>query len=333
MNRKLMATALGMFLGMSCAADLAPGLDWQYKGEHKYAKAIAIWTDEGLLKKGEEPEEAVKAARDALITLLMAPDSDISWDEIKTTVSADRGLAKLVWAEADPNKGLQRITHPGYYLFTREGWGFSLLANFDRDGYITEFALNDIGVSEIESRALFTDGITVHEHDLQKYTVPAAAVVNGEPCRTATEMIDALKACEQDEGLCVRTDIILPESRLQHEAVREWIAAQTNHYALAALPAETNGCCRLRAATSPRICRHAVTPAMQDDASTVISINNAVAGFTYRVLEAATLGEPFKPSAIATKVATTDGELAFTIPTGGAPAKFYRIEVISELLP
>lgn len=333
MKRRLILAAMSAAVGLSYAADIEPGLDWQYKGDYPYTKAIAIWTDEGLEKAKDKAIEAVEAARAALIELLTKPDSDVAWDEVKASIDADRGKAKIVWAEAIPSNKLQRLTHPGYYLFGRQGWGFSILANFDCDGYVTEFALNEIGTTDIESRLIFTDGITVHESALQKYTVPTSTIVNGEPCRTTREIITALEACENEEGLLSDADIILPECRLRQEAILGWICAHTNRYALATIPVEPNGCRRLRAATPPCICHHAIRKTIKDDASTEIGIANAVAGFRYRVLESTSLDTPFVPSPLESKLATADGTLTFEVPIGGAPAKFYRIEVIGDVLP
>lgn len=328
----LVLAAGGMALGVR--GEIEPGLDWQYKGEKHYDKALVVWTDRGLIPRPEDkPIEAVTAARGAILDLLLVTDADATWPEVCAAAVADYGKGLVVAEEAVPTNIKQRVTHKGLYLFERKGWGFSVLANLDAKGNVTEFAMNDIGTADIESRTIFTDGITVHESDLKKYEMPSTAVIAGEPCRTAAEIVERLETCHAQGALPSEAGSVLSAERLRQEAVKNWLKERGDQYAFRSEPAGTEGLHRLRVARQPKVCEHMVDENPEGiDRTAVIGISNAVEGFVYDVLETDDLATAFKPSAATNVVARADGHLSFSVPASRkSPARFYRIRVTGNL--
>lgn len=86
-------------------------------------------------------------------------------------------------------------------------------------------------------------------------------------------------------------------------------------------------------ATSPRVCRcgeclRESTRALPEAEVFALGIDNAVAGFSYTVLESDVPNGDFKPSKVANVVPTQSGNMDFEIPIEpNSKAKFYKIEV------
>ncbi len=323
--------------GDDSGTDLGAGLDWNYKGKNKtYQVAYVIWADKPGVGAWKDAEVAANTAYKEVLDLLLIDDVDVKWNDVYTTVTKDYGDGKVFAVKADPNAGKQRVTHEGWYPFTTVGWGFSILANLDKDGYITDFAINQITKEEIESRAIFKDGISIHDNSLTYYTMPSRAIINNTPCRTATEIIEKLEECEKDDGLAVRTEIVLPECRLEDSAIRSWLEKRKNAYEFKReVVDETNKVYQVKAAPPPKVVEIVVTeaPEIIEPQKTIVAINNAVKGFRYRVLDTLDLGEKFTCNIPGIKVAEDDGYLAFEVPIReGEPKRFYKIEVIGDEL-
>lgn len=160
MNTKYLVT--GVALVGSLLAHAA-GINWAYDGEKTYQKALIVWTDAGL---GANPEKAITAARQELLDLL-AKSSPIAWDSLVWYGDRDRE-GTIVKADKINNPGPtpQRVNHLLYYGSDVQGWGFSLLANLDSKGRVTEFAINDITPGTILSEVKGVTSLTIHDSDL-----------------------------------------------------------------------------------------------------------------------------------------------------------------------
>lgn len=323
--------------GDDSGSDLGAGLDWNYKGKNKtYQVAYVIWADKPGVGAWKDAEVAANTAYKEVLDLLLIDDVDVKWNDVYTTVTKDYGDGKVFAVKADPNAGKQRVTHEGWYPFTTVGWGFSILANLDKDGYITDFAINQITKEEIESRAIFKDGISIHDNSLTYYTMPSRAIINNTPCRTSTEIIEKLEECEKDDGLAVRTEIVLSECRLKEDAIKAWLEEHKCAYEYKReIVDEENKVYKVKAAPAPEVVEIKVeeAPEVIEPKKTVVAINNAISGFSYRVLDTLNLDEPFACNFPEVKIAEDDGYLAFEIPIyDGEPKRFYKIEAIGDEL-
>lgn len=141
----------------------AAGIDWSYDGEKSYQKALIVWTDAGL---GSKPVEAIAAARQEILNLLAKPNAT-SWDALVWYGDRNRE-GTIIKADVINNPGptAQRVNHLLYYSHDVQGWGFSLLANVDSAGYVTEFAINEVTPGTILSEAKGETSLTIHDSDL-----------------------------------------------------------------------------------------------------------------------------------------------------------------------
>lgn len=271
---------LGMTIGLSSitfAVEIEPGLDWQYKGSKHYDKALVVWTDDQAVGKREKhllipdeyynAEEAVRHVR-GIVEDYLETEKTIRFEELDPIVTADYNLGKVFAVEAIPTNVVQRITHDGWiYVLGRTGWGFSILVNLDEDGYITEYAMNDVGDEKIISRLFITDGISIHSDDLK---VNHFTSLGKEAFKPKLSAID-LKLSD------------------------------------------------------PNIRNRSIEPNL-----TIVSIDNAVQGHSYQVIDTKDLSSPFIKNELAgIKKADADGLLTFEVPLDPSDkVHFYKIELI-----
>lgn len=271
---------LGMTIGLSSitfAVEIEPGLDWQYKGSKHYDKALVIWTDDQAVGVKEWfgliPTEYYDAQAAALMSRekteeLLKGEDPVLFTDIAPVATADYGVGTMFAMEAIPTNKIQRITHDGWiYVFGRTGWGFSVLANIDENGYVTEYAMNDVGNERIVSRLFATDGITIHSDDLK---VNHFTTLGKEAFKPKLSAID-LKLSD------------------------------------------------------PNIRNRSIEPNL-----TIVSIDNAVQGHSYQVIDTKDLSSPFVKNELAgIKKADADGLLTFEVPLDPSDkVHFYKIELI-----
>lgn len=185
-NRQLLcvrALSLGVFClsavplfaieGDDSGSALGAGLDWNYKGSKPYQVAYVVWADDKAVGNKKDAEEAARVAYAEITNYFATANTEMRWDEVYDIVTADYGKGRVFAVRADPTAGKQRITHHGLYIISQDGWGFTILANLAENGTIREYAYNTITREDINSRALVTDGISIHDHMLTAFVMPA----------------------------------------------------------------------------------------------------------------------------------------------------------------
>lgn len=171
MKNKVLSASLA--LGVASVASAA-GIDWSYSGEKYYQKALVVWSDEDLGVLGiAQPKTAVTAARTEILELLNG-EKAVLWSELPPIGAKQRGTTIVKADDVDPNAGETRLKHEIIYARIRTGWGFSLLANLDANGYVVDYAVNEITPGDILSEINGKTSLTITEEALTDHITPYA---------------------------------------------------------------------------------------------------------------------------------------------------------------
>lgn len=142
----------------------AAGVTWSYSGEVPYQAAIIVWTDETINDINAKADIVYK--RNYVLNALTNSTTAVTTGWI-VEKCAQLGIINGIKVDiVKPANTTTRVNHNVIYMTDHTGWGFSLLANFDTQGNITEFAINEVTPASIKSEVYGETSLEIKDEDL-----------------------------------------------------------------------------------------------------------------------------------------------------------------------
>lgn len=146
MNGKIMAVGLGLVLA---SGGFAAGINWTYDGSVRYDKAIVVWADGFTNIKSAFVDAGIRWAQ--VQEELARPNNKLTVADILSQCARDNAGDKIYAFEVDLSEVPVRLKNDTLYIGDVTGWGFSLFVNLDAEGFITEYAINELTTGLINS--------------------------------------------------------------------------------------------------------------------------------------------------------------------------------------